>query len=683
MILEKNILKLLCLLLFTGVIISCSDSSETEEKPQSITLAVDKNNFKSDGNDVITFSVKGGEKDLTDYAKIVYKEENTPLSGNTFSTNIPGIYTFYAMYDGLKSTEIQIKASPIILILKADTTYIKSNGKSMVTFSVTADGAAITEGVEFFMVNEGSDLLMESNIFSTEQEGIYEFYCKYKEQVSDRITITAIPFILTLTTDTSSIKANGNEFATFTVTADNENITNEARIYRKDGDAAVLLESNIFKTTEENNYEFFAQYQNQTSNTVYIEAIISKLSLAADTIKVKTGESIIFTAISDDINDVSSDITLHIATDGKDKIQEGNIFTPSQFGTYTIYATYENRISNSINIEVYPATILLSTDKTSIKSTGTDISTFTVQVDGKIVNNADIYMKGETQSIKIKDYKFASNLQGTYTFYAQFAGIRSGDIDITVNFVDFVKQSCAIGVFATWCGYSPSMIHAFHEVQSIYPDQIQIISVHRSNSTLASSDINAEEFIYLYNNSEETPYGLMDLDDKLLRSASSIYKSYQHMLYTHPVKSGIAIESKINETSIDVTLKVKVNETDEYHVCAIIVEDNIVKRQTVYTSNSADDYIRDDAFVHNSVATYIMPGTNLHTGKRLGFVSAGAEVFESFSIPLDKTISKSRTVNHANCRVVAYVLKKEGDQFYINNATTCPVNGSVDYKYKE
>lgn len=682
MILEKNILKMLCLLLFAGVITGCDGSDDTD-RLQNITLSADKNNLKSDGNETITFSVKGHDKDVTHQAQIIYKEENTPLSGYRFSTNISGTYTFYATYEGIKSTDIQIHAMPIVLILTADTTCIKANGKSTVTFSATADGETITDRIELFLVNEASDILLENNVFNTEQEGSYELYCKYNDQISNKITITAIPFILQLKADTSSIKANGNESVTFAVTADDENITAEGKIYRKDGDQAIPLESNTFATTQEGNYEFFAQYRNQTSNSVWVEAIVSKLSLTADATSIKTGESVTFTAISDNENNVSADIDLHITVGDKKETLKGNVFTPSSFGTYTVYASFEGRTSNSINIEVSPATITLSADQTTLKSTGADAAVFTVYVDGIVYENADIYMKGETKDTKIENSRFVSNLQGTYAFYAQFEDLQSEEIRITVNFVNFVKQSCAIGVFATWCGYSPSMINVFHEVQNAYPDKIQIVSVHRSSSLLGSSDFNAEEYILLYNQSEEVPFGLMDLDYKLLRNVTSIYNSYQHMQYTHPVKSGIAIESKITDGSIDVKLKVKVNETNEYRICAMIVEDNIVKRQNINTGSSSDDYIRDETFVHNSVATYIMPGTNLYTGRSLGTVQAGNEVLESFSIPTDKVVTNSRTVNHANCRVVAYVLMKEGNQFYINNVTTCSINGSVDYKYRE
>ena len=665
--------------IYTG----CSDSDE-EEKPQSITLSVDKNDLKSNGSETVTFSVKADGKDITNNTKtrIIYKEENTQLSGNTYSTNIPGTYTFYATLDNLSSSEIQISAMPVILVLTADVTSIKTNEKSAVTFSVTADDNDVTKNVEIFFKYGESETLLEGNIFTTDQEGSYEFYSKYNDQISNIITVTAVPFVLSLKADIKSIKANGADYVTFTVTEDDEDITNEASIFCKDGEDNIQLNSNTFGTIQEGNYEFFAQYKNQTSNSVPVEAIVSRLSLTSDKTIAKTGENITFMSISDDINDVSQEVTMHITRDDIEEIIEGNVFSPQIFGTYYIYASYHGRISNTIEIEVSPAIVTLYADKTMLKSTGVDFAAFTVLADGIVVSNADIYLKEEDGDIKISDNKFSSNIQGAFSFYAQYAETKSELTEVTVSFVNFVKQSCAMEVVATWCGFSPQMINAFHEVKKLYPDQIQTVSIHRSTSDLGSSDINAEELLSRYSY-EGTPFGVMDFDIILSRSAQSIYNYYAQMVNTHPVSSGIAIESKKGDNNINVTLKVKVNETNEYSVCAIIVEDSIVKQQLIYLNDSKDNSIHDNDFVHHSVATYIMPQSNLYNGKPLGTIHAGSEVTESFSIPLNKAVTEYRTVNHSNCRVVAYVLKKEAGKYYINNVTTCPVNGSVDFKYQE
>ena len=677
--LEKNVLLLICLII-TVISTGCSESNE-EEKPQSITLSVDKSNFKSNGNESVSFVVLANGKDITSSSRIIFKEENIPLSGNTFSTNIPGTYTFYATFEGLSSTDVKVNAMPIVLIMEADTTSIKANGKSVVTFSVTADGVNVTENVDIFYKSGESEVHIEGNEFTTAQEGSYDFFCKYNEQISNSIIINAIPFTLSLTADKTTIKANGADLVSFIVKADNDNITGEAIIFRKEGDEVIQLESNTFATTKEGEYEFFAQFQKQTSGNISIEAIFSKLSLAADKTTVKTGDNITFSAISDDVNDVSTDITLHITNNDNEEAIIGNIFTPSLYGNYSIYASYEGRVSNTIEIEVSPAIVILSVDKNTIKSTGIDYAIFTVLADGEQVDDAEIFLKGEAEDIKIDGNQFSSNIQGSFSFYAQIENTKSELAEINVLYTQFLKQNCALGVVATWCGYSHDMITAFHEILRLYPNQIQVISIYRSNSFLGSTDVNGEEIIEHFE--AGTPVGIIDLQEKLPPNADAFRASSSYLKFLHPVSSGIAVTSNTDDNNINVTLNIKVIDNNEYSICAVIVEDNVKEEQATFPDGSKENAILNKNFIHNSVATYIMPNSNPLTGKSLGVLQAGSEVTESFSIPLNKTITKYRTVKHSNCRVVAYVLKKEDGKFHINNATSCPINGSVDYKYEE
>ena len=677
--LGKYILLLICLII-NVIITGCSKPNE-EEKPQSITLSVDKSIFKSNGNESVSFIVLANGKDITSNSRIIFKEENTPLSGNSFSTNIPGTYTFYATFEGLSSTDVKVNATPIVLIMEADTTSIKTDGKNVVTFSVTADGENVTENVDIFYKSGESEVRIEGYEFSTDQEGSYDFFCKYNEQTSNSIIINAIPFILSLTADKTEIKANGTDFVSFTVKADNENITDEAIIYRKEGDDVIQIESNTFATSKEGEYEFFAQYKKQTSGNVSIEAIISRLSLSADKIVAKTGDKVTFSATSDDVNDVSTNITLHITRDENEETIKDNIFTPSLFGSYSIYASYEGRISNTIEIEVSPAIVTLSIDKTTIKSTGTDYASFTVFADGEQVNDAEIFLKGETNDIKIDGYEFSSSIQGSFSFYAQFDNTKSELAEINVLYVKFLKQNCALSVVATWCGFSHDMINTYHEILRLHSNQIQVVSIYRSNSYLGSSDVNGEELIDHFNTG--TPFGIIDLEEKMPPRVEAFMSSSAYLKYLYPVTSGIAITSNTDNNNINVTLNVKVIDANEYSVCAVVVEDNVKEEQATYPDGTKESAIINKNFIHHSVATYMMPNSNLLTGKSLGVLKAGSEVTESFSIPLNMTISKYRTVKHSNCRIVAYVLKKEGDNFYVNNATSCSINGSVAYKYEE
>lgn len=674
-----------CLILFFLLVVGlsgCSDAEKEEEKyvPEQVVLTVDKNILKSDSLDFTTFIVMADEVDVSKVAVILSKTEgNTPLPDHTFASNVPGIYTFYAIYEGVVSAEIEVQVIPVQLSLHADTTKMKANGKSNITFSVLRDGKDVTEDAE--IIGEDTDIafVLEGNTFTTTTAGVFKFYSTHKELISDTIEIEAFPLTLTLVSDTTTIKANGKNAVTFKVLLEEDDVTEKATIYRREGENSVPLENGVFTTEKEGQYEFFARYEEKTTNTVTIEALVSNLIITADKAAVRTGESVTFTAISDNEQDVSSAIELYITKNNQEEtIIKGNVFTPSSFGVYSIYATYDDKKSNAIEIKVSAATVALSVDKTELKATGKDTARFVVLVDGVSIDSAQIYVKKNGGNEKIEGYSYATHFAGNYTFYTQFDGIRSNDVSLSFSQVPFYKQSCAMEIVATWCGYSPSMIRVFQQVHEQLSDQVLIVSFHRASSGLKSSAINAEGIMEHFNRTG-IPYGIMDWDRVLMRNIKDIESTYKDLKQKNPVTAGIAVSSQKFADRMDITLKVLVNETNEYSVCAIVVEDDIVKKQTIY---EGDQTIYDNQFVHSGVATYIMPETNAYTGKSLGVVESGKEKTESFSISLAKSVTSERTVNFANCRVVAYVMKKVNGVYYINNAISCPINGSVDYQYQ-
>ncbi len=604
-ILENRIFTLSAFLLcLTGINTGCSESDKDEPPPQNVIISADKEIFKSDGNDLVTFSVTADGQDVSETAIVIYKgENNTTLSGNTFSTNIQGRYTFYASYKGVLSQELQLDAMSVILTLSVDKTSIQANGKDAVKFSAIADGQDVTDESEIYIKGTGSDIKLASRTFSTKDEGTYEFYAKYHEQSSDIVTL---------------------------------------------------------------------------------KALVSNLKITPDRTKVKAGESITFTALSDHEDEVSSFVTLHVKQEKESEkwtTVNGNVFTPAAFGKYTIYATYEGRESEVVEIEVSAAQITLSADKTTLKSTGKDIAEFSVYVDNTEVYDADIILKNATEEVAIEESRFSSNLQGVYTFYAKYGDIESEELKITVNKTPFFKQSCAMQVVATWCGYSPQMMNAFQQVYETYSGHIQIISLHRSTSKLGSTEVDSEDFLEHYNETG-IPLGIMDFERRLSRSAPFIYETHNTLKRLYPATSGIAIQSRKTENHIHVSLSVKANETNEYNVYAFIVEDNIIKKQLIYLNNSMDNSVWDDEYLHNGVAVYTMPEAKPYTGSSLGVIKEGQEAIKNFSVLL-KTVTDHRTIDYSNCRVVAYVLKKHEGKWIINNAATCSIEGSVDYKYDE
>ena len=669
------------LIMFSG----CDNPDDSQKLPQVqiVTLSADKNTIKSDGVDCITFSVLADNKDVSGDAVIICKNDgDKSITDGIFVTTTPGTYEFYSVYEGVTSGTIEVEVLPANLLINSDVTTIKANGISNVTFSVIEFDDDITEIAEIYYVSvDETEVKLEGNVFNSTEEGIFRFFAKHYENVSDTISIEAFPLVLTLVPDVRTFKANGTDVVSFTVMFDEEDVTESASVYMANGNDDFVIENNIFSTEKDGLYGFYAVYNDVISEKVNIRAIVSNLAITPDKVTVRAGEKITFTAISDNVDDVSFEIELVIVKDGRENIINGNTFTPPTFGTYSIYGKYDGKVSKSIEMNVLVGKVILSSDKEELKSTGSDVAQFTVFADGIQVDDGEVFVKSANGDQKLVGNMFSTGLFNTYTFYAKYQDLRSSDVTVRVLKTPFIKRSVAMEAVATWCGYSPEMMAIFHTIhQSDNAKRILTISLHRPTSELASLDVSGDELMEMFNVTG-IPLGIMDFERRLFRNVDDFVNSYLVLEQKHLVTSGVAITSRLNSQSIDVTLRIKANDVGNYSVGAIIVEDNVIHGQTIYPDGVTTKKYIDISFDHHGLATFIMPGTHLYPGKLLGSLGGGKEETVSFSINLNRKVV-DRIVNYSNCRVVAYVLKNEGSKYFINNAATCPVNGSVDYNHE-
>ena len=676
------------LLIFTFIFFSgCDGSNENKiipPKVEVVTLSVDKNKIKSDGIDFTTFSVIADNVDVSGKAVIINKSEgDKTITDGIFLTNTPGTYTFYSVYEDVTSATIEVEVLSANLLLNSDVTTIKADGISNVTFSVTEYDEDITDNAEIFYIgNDETEVKLEGNIFNTTEEGIFKFFGKHNENVSDTLSIEVAPLVLILIPDVTTIKANGTDIVSFIVMLDEEDVTEVASVYIENGDNDYVIENKAFSTEKEGMYEFYATYNDRKSDNVTVEAVVYNLVITPPNKETfRTGEVIAFTAISNYVDDVSTEVELVIIKDGKEQVISGNKFTPPSFGKYSIYARYEDKVSKTVDLNILVATVTLSVDKTELKSSGSDFAQFTVYADGIRVDDGEVYVRNAYGDQILPGNRFSTGVFDTYTFYARFQDVKSGNVSVVVYKTPFVKQSVVMEVVATWCGFSAEMMEICRNIhESDISERILPVSLHRPTSGLVSLDIDADALLTMFNQTG-IPLGVMDLDRRLFRNINDFENSHVVMKQIHPVTSGVAITSQQNEYSINVTLRVKANEAGNYSVGAMIVEDNVVKGQTIYPGGDKTKSYTDQSFVHHGVATYIMPNSSIYPGILLGSIGGGREITRTFSIDLNRKVV-DRTVNYDNCRVVAYVMKFEGSKYYINNSATCPVNGSVGYNHE-
>lgn len=210
----------------------------------------------------------------------------------------------------------------------------------------------------------------------------------------------------------------------------------------------------------------------------------------------------------------------------------------------------------------------------------------------------------------------------------------------------FVHRSLAMRFTATWCGYCPNMGSAFDLAKSQMSGSLELVSLHGGGSDYEfyGTDDLANRFRVT-----GFPTGVIDSRASIPNftssstTASVAMEVAQETQNAYPSKTGIALNSSLDGTSLTVDLSLYVKEADSYHVTVLLLEDGIVG----YQNGGGNSY------VHNDVA-------------RLALTSMSGEsvrIAEDYQI---WTSTYSATVNSKwnadNLKVLVYVEKPYGDQ---------------------
>ncbi|MDR2040787.1 MAG: Omp28-related outer membrane protein [Tannerella sp.] len=598
--LQKSGLYLLGIGVILRMVLGCSLFNTSE--PLEIKISVDKTVIKANGTDKAVFTVTANGEDVTSSA--VISRKNVPdggISGGSFSTRLPDVYTFYASYEGEQSGEITVEATEVLLSITADRAAIKANGRDAVTFTVRADEEEVTDKAAIVLAGE-PETTLESVSFSTKTAETYTFYATYDGHKSNELAIEATAVALFITADRSEIKANNKDRVTFTVRADGEEVTDKAAIVLA-GEPETVLEAGTFST--------------KTANA------------------------------------------------------------------YTFYATYEGGKSNEISVEALPVILALHADRLTFKANEKEQVTFSVTADEEDVTaSASVFRKGEEADEPIEGMTFATDEPGTHRFYAVYDDDTTEVLRIEASYValPFLRQHLIMQFSGTVCPNCPLMTDAVKSVQQALASSrtVHIICLHlygkHCHSTLAGA-------IAEVSNGLSSDYGfpssLVDLREEVYLYPTTTPKYLTDALKhsgTAPAETGIAVESQINGTSIDFKVKVRTTRAGEYRFYAFIVEDRIHHGQNM------PDGEWNEAYVHDNVATYVIPDADPRTGVALGEMEPGKETVRTFSMETG-LIDAKRKVNLSNCRIVGYTLKPSGEGYVPDNVVSCPADGSIHYVY--
>lgn len=471
-----------------------------------------------------------------------------------------------------------------------------------------------------------------------------------------------------LTADIPEILANGTEKATFTVTYNGVDVTSQATITNTATGEA--LTGNTFSTTTPGTYTFAASYNNETSETVTIEALpTSDLLLAVDKESIiNNGEDVATFTVTYQGNDVTAQAVIVNMTSA-DRWDAGvNTFSSQSSGTYEFRASYDGKSSNSVTVTVTiepqnPLTLHASTPR--INANGADEVVFTVLYDGEDVTS-QATITNTTSAETVTGNTFSSSVAALYQFEASYNGSTSDAITVACGDYDFYKNVLLLRFTGAWCGgcgtFSPTLATALNN----YPDRVVQMAMHYDDA-LTSSQIG---LFMLYFSHREYPTLYFDFDrTDTGKGISSVNMSTQEVVSTiqgyqaKGAQAGIAMTSTMEGRTANVTVRVTPSQSGTYYLGVAVVEDGLAGTQ----NGVVGTYINNDTF--RIIDTEV-------TGNELGSLTANTEVSQQFSFDLSKYTD--------NCRIVAYVNMSDGNGGYTTtNAASCPINGSIDYSFEE
>lgn len=240
--------------------------------------------------------------------------------------------------------------------LTADKKNIIADGVECVTFAVEVDGKSQSEDVQIIMLNDNS--ILKGMTFSTTTPGEYRFVAAYKTFTSEPFVVTATAVKETevrLTADIVTFMAGSGSTATFTVTADGEDVTADSTIVNTA--TGEELEGNTFTTDTAGDYTFVAYYNEYESNTQTIVVTPyteeeKTLRIAASTSRIKADgvDSVTFTVTYGE-DDVTAESYIYVVQTNEELSDA--TFSTTAAASYTIRAKYNDITSNSVTVDAY------------------------------------------------------------------------------------------------------------------------------------------------------------------------------------------------------------------------------------------------------------------------------------------------------------------------------------------
>ena len=235
----------------------------------------------------------------------------------------------------------------------------------------------------------------------------------------------------------------------------------------------------------------------------------------------------------------------------------------------------------------------------------------------------------------------AGNLAKEFTLTQRAAGTEADDWKKD----DFVRRSLAMRFTGDWCGYCPYMATAFESAKQQMGDDMVILNIHGGGSTYDFSK--ADTYIKRFS-VKGFPTGVIDTRAIVQNDEPSVVSSIvvdliEESQNAYPSKSGIALNSSLDGSSLTVDLTLFFKEADAYRVVVLLLEDGIKGKQAGVSGT----------YTHNDVARAALTSVD---GEAVDIADDNTVWTKTYKTELNSKW------NSENLEVLVYVEKPYGDQ---------------------
>ena len=224
---------------------------------------------------------------------------------------------------------------------------------------------------------------------------------------------------------------------------------------------------------------------------------------------------------------------------------------------------------------------------------------------------------------------------------------------------EFKHRSLAMRFTADWCGYCPMMAQAMSNAQDQLQGNLEVLSVHCSDSGLASEasgQLTNHYSVFSY------PTGLIDCRTFVENSSdiqfttSRILEAVNYTEENYEVVTSASWTSSLSDTKVSLKLSVYVKTAGTYKVTALLVEDNYIGYQADYNSGGLNDY------AHNGI---IRAALSDAVGQSFATSDAQVKTFNYTAVLPSDCIAD-------NVRVLVYIQKLDNttSSYYVDNTAT-------------